>query len=112
MGLLLRNTEGNIMQLLEDEAALVHQLFDVIAANTHHRNVVKLTNGPVPSRALADWSMQSRSVEPADFLRLTFPVGATPEHVCNLVLLCSKSSWLRSRRARKPQATSPLPPAS
>ncbi|MGY3089517.1 hypothetical protein ACVWYF_002565 [Hymenobacter sp. UYAg731] len=86
-GLLLFSTEGNIMQVLEGDATLVHQLFAVIAADVRHRNVLKLSDGPVPGRAFADWSMRFRSIGPADFSRLTPRPDATPEHIRNLVLL-------------------------
>ena len=86
-GLLLFSTEGNIMQVLEGEALEVQRLYAVIAADVRHRNVVKLADGPVPDRAFADWSMQFRSVEPADFSRLVPHPGAAPEHVRNLVPL-------------------------
>lgn len=86
-GLLLFSTEGNIMQVLEGDATVVHQLYTVIAADVRHRNVVKLADGPVSSRAFADWSMQFCRVAPADFSRLTLRPGATPEHIRNLVPL-------------------------
>ncbi|WP_216689714.1 BLUF domain-containing protein [Hymenobacter siberiensis] len=86
-GLLLFSTEGNIMQVLEGDATVVHQLYTVIAADIRHRNLVKLADGPVPSRAFADWLMQFRRVAPADFSRLTLRPDATPEHIRNLVPL-------------------------
>lgn len=86
-GLLLHSTDGNIMQVLEGEATPVHRLFAVIAADLRHRNVVKLADGPVPGRAFADWSMHFRSVGLTDFSRLVPPVGATAEHVRNLLPL-------------------------
>jgi hypothetical protein len=86
-GLLLCSTEGNIMQVLEGDAALVHQLYAVIAADVRHRSVVKLADGPVPGRAFADWSMHFRSVEPSDFSRLAPRADAAPEHIRNLVPL-------------------------
>ena len=86
-GLLLFSTEGNIIQVLEGDAHMVHQLYAVIAADVRHRNVVKLADGPVSGRAFADWSMRFRSIEPADFSRLAPRPDATPEHVRNLVPL-------------------------
>lgn len=86
-GVLLYSTEGQVLQVLEGDADLVHELYAVIAADIRHRDVVKLADGPVPSRAFADWSMQFRSVAPADFSRLLPGPGAAPEHVRNLVPL-------------------------
>ena len=86
-GVLLCTTEGHIMQVLEGDVALVHQLYAVIAADVRHRDIVKLADGPIPARAFADWSMQFRSVEPAEFSRLVPGPGAAPEHIRNLVPL-------------------------
>jgi hypothetical protein len=86
-GLLLYSTEGQVMQVLEGDAALVHQLYSVIAADIRHRDVVTLADGPIPGRAFADWSMHFRTVAPADFLRLVPQADAAPAHVRNLVPL-------------------------
>ena len=63
-------SEGNILQVLEGAAATVQPLFAAIAADVRHRGVTKLADGPVPGRAFANWSMQMKSVEIADFTRL------------------------------------------
>ena len=86
-GLLLFSTEGNILQVLEGDAARVHQLYTVIAADIRHRNVVKLADGPVAGRAFADWSMQFRRVGPADFSRLVPRPDTAPEHIRSLMPL-------------------------
>ena len=86
-GLLLYSAEGQVMQVLEGDADLVHRLYSIIAADIRHRDVVTLADGPVPSRAFADWSMQFRRVEPTDFSRLVPQPDAAPEHVRNLVPL-------------------------
>ena len=86
-GLLLYSNDGHVMQVLEGEADLVHRLYATIAADFRHRNVVKLADGPVPSRAFADWSMRFRSVDAADFTRLAPQPESAPEHVRNLVPL-------------------------
>ena len=86
-GLLLFSAEGNIMQVLEGDATLVHQLYAAIAADIRHRNVVKLADGPVPDRAFANWSMHFRSVDTTDFARLVPRPDATPAHIRNLVPL-------------------------
>jgi hypothetical protein len=86
-GLLLYSSEGQVMQVLEGDADLVHRLYSIISADIRHRDVVTLADGPVPSRAFADWSMQFRTVAPADFSRLVPQPDAAPEHVRNLVPL-------------------------
>ena len=86
-GLLLYSTEGQVLQVLEGDAPLVHKLYAAIAADPRHRGVVKLADGPVPGRAFADWSMHFRHVATADFARLAPRPDATPEHIRNLVPL-------------------------
>ena len=86
-GLLLYSHAGHIMQVLEGDAALVHALFAVIAADIRHRSVVKLADGPVPDRAFVEWSMHFRPVDEADFARLVPLPDVPPEHLRNLVPL-------------------------
>ena len=84
---LLLFSEGHILQVLEGDASQVHQLYATIAADPRHRSVVKLADGPVPTRAFAEWSMQMRTVEVADFTRLVPMPELVPEHVGNLLPL-------------------------
>ena len=86
-GLLLYSSEGHILQVLEGDAPLVHQLYATIAADPRHRSVVKLADGPVAGRAFADWSMQFRRVATADFVRLVPHPDAPAEYLRNLVPL-------------------------
>ena len=86
-GLLLYSNDGHVMQVLEGDADQVHQLYASIAADFRHRNVVKLADGPVPSRAFANWSRRFRSVNSVDFMRLAPRPDSAPEHVRNLVPL-------------------------
>ena len=83
----LLHCEGHIMQVLEGEAAPVHKLFATIAADVWHRSITKLADGPVRNRAFADWSMQFRTVPPADFLRLLSPINAAPDSDNHLLAL-------------------------
>ena len=55
-GLLLYGDE-DIIQVIEGPAANVHALFQTIAADARHYDVIILADGPVPERAFADWSM-------------------------------------------------------
>ena len=86
-GLLLYGTEGQVLQVLEGDALLVHKLYAAIAADPRHRSVVKLADGPVPGRAFTDWSMHFRSVDTADFAGLEPRSDVTPEHIRNLMPL-------------------------
>ena len=84
---LLLYSEGHILQVLEGDADLVHRLYASIAADPRHRSVVKLADGPVPTRAFAGWSMHLCTVDAADFTRLVLPSDAVPAHVGNLLPL-------------------------
>ena len=84
---LLLYSEGHILQVLEGDAEMVHQLYATIAADLRHRSVVKLADGTVPSRAFAEWSMQMRTVDAADFTRLVPTPGSVPVHISNLLPL-------------------------
>lgn len=74
-------SEGEILQVLEGPAEAVQELFKVIAADVRHRAVVKLGDGPVPGRAFADWSMQFRTVDTAEFKGFVQQTKAASSHV-------------------------------
>lgn len=81
-------SEGQVMQVLEGEAPVVHHLFAAIAGDARHRSVTKLADGPVDGRAFADWSMRFRTVPPADFTQFMRPLTSAPEaigHLLNLI---------------------------
>ena len=84
---LLLYSEGHILQVLEGDANLVHRLYASIAADPRHRSVVKLADGPVPTRAFVGWSMHLCTVDAADFTRLVPLSDAVPAHVGNLLPL-------------------------
>lgn len=84
---LLLFSEGEILQVLEGDAEVVHQLYAIIAADSRHRSVVKLADGAVANRAFANWSMQLRAVDETDFSRFVPATGMQREHVGNLLPL-------------------------
>ena len=84
---LLLYSEGHILQVLEGAADVVYSLYATIAANPRHRSLVKLADGPVANRAFADWSMQMRTVDAADFTRIVLTSNSMPEHITNLLPL-------------------------
>ena len=84
---LLLYSEGHILQVLEGDADVVYSLYATIAANPRHRSLVKLADGPVANRAFADWSMQMRTVDAADFTRIALTSNSMPEHIGNLLPL-------------------------
>lgn len=54
--------DGNIIQLLEGEAAAVRSLYQKIARDPRHRGVIILLEGPVAERDFPDWSMAFRDL--------------------------------------------------
>ena len=84
---LLLYSEGHILQVLEGDADVVYSLYATIAADPRHRSLIKLADGPVADRAFADWSMQMRTVDSADFTRIVLTSNSMPEHIGNLLPL-------------------------
>jgi len=82
---LLLYSEGHILQVLEGDADVVYSLYATIAANPHHRSLVKLADGPVANRVFTDWSMQMRTVDATDFTRIVLTSNSMPEHIGNLL---------------------------
>lgn len=68
---ILLYSNGNIIQVLEGTKEEVEYIFGRIATDYRHANVVKLSDGPVPNRSFADWSMGFKAVQPHDFATLT-----------------------------------------
>jgi CheY-like chemotaxis protein len=64
-------SEGNIMQLLEGSAATISAVFDRIARDPRHTQVIKLADGPISQRLFAQWSMGFQLVQPLAFGHLT-----------------------------------------
>jgi hypothetical protein len=80
-------SEGYVMQVLEGPAETVQALFKVISADVRHRAITKLSDGPVESRAFADWSMQFRTVNTDEFARLLKQIKTSSAHASNLAPL-------------------------
>lgn len=55
-GLMLYH-DGNFLQVLEGEEAVVTALYDRIALDGRHRGVIRLLGGPITERAFPDWQM-------------------------------------------------------
>ena len=55
-GLLLYG-DDDIIQVIEGPADNVHALYQTIAADARHYDVITLADGPIPERAFAEWSM-------------------------------------------------------
>lgn len=54
--------EGNILQTLEGEQAVVEALFQTIARDPRHSDVMVLLRGPIEARVFPDWSMAFRDL--------------------------------------------------
>ena len=54
--------DGNIIQTLEGEEAVVRSLFQTICEDPRHRGVMAVIQEPVAEREFADWSMAFRDL--------------------------------------------------
>jgi len=80
-------SEGHVMQVPEGGAKSVRALFAAIAADSRHRSVTRLADGPVQGRAFADWSMRFQAVETADFARFVHYLSAGPNQARSITSL-------------------------
>ncbi|HEX8425858.1 BLUF domain-containing protein [Hymenobacter sp.] len=60
-------SHGNIAQLIEGEAEMLEPLFEKIARDGRHSNVVKLVSKPISVRSFSDWSMAFHPLESTGF---------------------------------------------
>lgn len=54
--------DGNFMQILEGEEAVVHKLYQTIEQDSRHKDIVVVINEPVADREFSDWSMAFRNL--------------------------------------------------
>lgn len=54
--------DGNVMQLLEGEEAVVQTLYNKIERDPRHRGLLTLLRGAQPERQFPDWSMGFRDL--------------------------------------------------
>ena len=82
-GLLLYG-DDDIIQIIEGPAEAVHGLYNVIARDARHYDVITLADGPVAERAFAEWSMgfaaldAPRRQQLAGYVRPGQPQGSLP----------------------------------
>jgi hypothetical protein len=63
---ILLHTEGSYFQVLEGDAEVIDSLYEKIARDKRHTNVVLIVREPIASRSFADWSMGFASVTSKD----------------------------------------------
>ncbi|WP_262510240.1 BLUF domain-containing protein [Hymenobacter sediminis] len=68
--LLYSQPEQRFMQLIEGEEKPLRQLFALILKDHRHRNLLTLSDGPIPARAFQDWLMGFEVVSTAAFSQL------------------------------------------
>ncbi|MDQ2770213.1 MAG: BLUF domain-containing protein [Bacteroidota bacterium] len=61
---------GNIMQVLEGSPEEVQYIFDRIARDARHANLVKLADGPIAQRQFDQWAMGFKAVQPGAYAQL------------------------------------------
>ncbi len=59
----LLHKDGNFMQLIEGEEAVVRALFQKIKRDPRHGGVIVLLDHQVPDREFSDWSMAFRELD-------------------------------------------------
>lgn len=74
-GLLLYGDE-DIIQVIEGPADNVHTLYQTIAADARHYDVITLADGPIQERAFAEWSMGFSALNVPGRQRLAGYVGS------------------------------------
>jgi hypothetical protein len=60
-------SHGSIAQLIEGEAEILEPLFEKIARDGRHSNVVKLVSKAISARSFSDWSMAFHPLEASGF---------------------------------------------
>lgn len=61
---------GQFMQVLEGEQAVVAALYEHIAQDPRHKGVFKLADKAIAERSFSSWSMAFKVLSPAQFARL------------------------------------------
>jgi len=62
--------DGNCMQVLEGEEAVVRTLYDKIGRDPRHRGLLTLLQGPLAERQFPGWSMGFRDLNASDVLAM------------------------------------------
>ena len=73
-GLLLYGGD-DIIQVIEGPVESVHALYQTIAADARHYDVITLADGPIQERAFAEWSMGFSALDAVRREQLTGYVG-------------------------------------
>ncbi|KUG07253.1 BLUF domain-containing protein [Solirubrum puertoriconensis] len=73
---LLLYSNGNILQILEGEEPIVHELYKLIQHDVRHTNVITLADGPISQRMFSDWSMGFQDIADQDFKHILSCVEA------------------------------------
>jgi len=59
--------DGQFMQVMEGEEAVVKDLYERVAKDPRHHDVRTLAEGPIATRSFAQWSMAFGEVPAAEF---------------------------------------------
>lgn len=68
-GLLLYH-EGNFIQVLEGDKAVIGELYDKISIDNRHAYIFKMVQGQLDKRNFPDWSMGFKTLTTAEFNQL------------------------------------------
>jgi len=67
---ILLYSEGVFMQALEGDENDVQEIYTAITKDSRHKNIIKLTNGPLNERNFPQWSMGFVALQPEKMLEL------------------------------------------
>jgi hypothetical protein len=81
--------QGQFMQLLEGEEAVIGPLYERIARDPRHRNVFKLADKAIEARSFSQWSMAFEEVSAEQFRALTGYVS--PEQLAAQLIASSEA---------------------
>lgn len=62
--------DGQFMQIMEGEQAVLEELYAHIGQDRRHTGLFKLADRPIQDRRFAEWSMAFQVVSPAELARL------------------------------------------
>jgi hypothetical protein len=68
---ILLYADGRVVQVLEGEELVVHELYATICRDPRHHQVAKLVDIPITSRQFPAWTMGFVVARPADYEQIT-----------------------------------------
>lgn len=87
---ILLYSKGNILQVLEGDKQVINDLYDKIANDGRHINVIRLATSEFPERSFAEWTMGFDSISPADWNMYEGYFSLQPDKLYDVVIAKNK----------------------